>query len=232
MERGGETDKEHFHIYMELDAKTAHNWSRIFKTYCEKNKLNGNEDFSQRRKNVKNDQYYYCCKGDSPDERPRVKSNFLSESEVEVLQREYWKRKSAVDAVLDERVPDVKTSDVKVEVNGTDSEVIQKLKLQLEVEREKTKRKATKQFKPEKLDFHEYIVKRFNAWLEEYNYQNGNVCKWDIRDVAALDKFLVGIFVQQYKPRYCHNRPLREFRNYLIGTVDIDVAYRLIMSDH
>lgn len=158
-----------------------------------------------------------------------MKSNFLSESEVESIQREYWKRVAVIDALPDVQTPDAK---VEVNVNVSDSDVIQKLKLQLEVEREKTKRKATKPFKAPKLDFHEYIVKRFNEWLLEYNFQNGNVCKWDIRDVAALDKWLVGIFVQQYKPRYCHNRPLREFRNYLVGTVDVEVAYRLIMSDH
>jgi len=232
-EIGGETAKEHFHIYIEVTGANAHNWSRIWKTFCDKNELKGNEDFSERKKYVRKEQYDYICKGDDEHQPPKVASNFLSETEVLQLQKEYWSKKRVYADAYSERTPEELTSMIEV-LKDDDTEAMKRLKLQLQIEKEKTIRKSLNPPKVFKKDFHEYIIEQFEIFYEELGQTNGStlLIKWTQRDIQSLEKWLVRYFIQEKKPRFCSFKPVREYRNYLIGTKDPEAAYELIKSDY
>lgn len=219
-EIGGKTNKEHFHVYLDIDSNRSHNWTRELKSWKDKVGLKGNEDIGTMKHKPKD--WLYVCKGDDPNKPPKTWSNFLTPDEILLAQRNYWFLQSEVKEVKSENVK-VESENVKVE---SESDVVKVLRLKLDIEREKSRRKSMVKVDIKKVPFEEYIVTEFEKYVEQ-----NEIKYWNADEVNKLDEFVVSKFADAKKPVLFDYRPMRQYRNYLLYRVDKKLAMQYINNN-
>lgn len=159
-EIGSLTQKPHFHLYIETDMRIDNFVKLQWNKFRKEHNLVGNEDASKTQRPPKT--WNYLMKGEVEGTLPEYDTNFpLTESEVRAAHDDYWRYKKNGDFLEKVTLAEKVESEVESDVARprAESEAITIWALKLQIEQERTSRKAVR--KPTKPDFLTYLEESY-----------------------------------------------------------------------